>query len=206
MRKFLVSLACVAAFGCNLKEVARVDFDSVRAGELPFGWIVTSFNKSVPAIWEANEHKQLCIKYPRGYDDKEFNIFFTKDHYFTNGAISAKIAAKKSGGLVFRARDRKHFISTIIDFAKKRLLVQKVDGKNIATLLQKSLSLQRNQVLLRAVFCDKNIMLYLDGKKIVTIHDDMPQAGGLGVVALGDAKAIFDDIVIETANDSDLHR
>ena len=197
MKKFLMIAACVAAFGCELKEVARVDFDSVRAGELPFGWIVTSFNKSFPAIWEVNEKKQLYIKYPRGYDEKEFNIFFTKDYYLTNGAISAKIAAKKSAGLIFRARDRKHFISATIDFAKKQLLVQKVDGKKAALLLRKNLPLQDSQADLKAVFCNQSITLYLDGKKIASINDEKPLQGGFGVVALGESRAVFDDIVIE---------
>ncbi len=79
MKKFLIGLVCIAAFGCDLKEVARIDFANVRAGELPFGWIVSSYGKSFPGIWEVDEQKRLFVKYPRGLQKSQINIFFTEN-------------------------------------------------------------------------------------------------------------------------------
>ncbi len=124
--------------------------------------------------------------------------YVNKDYYIKDGSIAAKIEAAKDAGVLFRARDRKHFLSATIDFANKKLLVLRVDGKKVTKLLEKGVALSKDWLALKVVFCGREIAVWLDGKRIATIKDMHPIRGGVGVVAFGDAKAKFDDIVISS--------
>lgn len=193
---FIVYASCM-----HPKIHAKMDFGSVCKGDLPCGWIVSATNKHFPAIWEVNEKKQLFIKYPRGHRASELNIFFTKDYYFKDGSIEAKVASKKDAGVIFRAHDRKNYTAILLDFAKKELLVERVKNKKITKLYETPITLQGGFEDLKVRFCKDSAQIYLNGKKIASLKDaSLVGQGGVGVIATGDSQAVFDDIKIEVAD------
>ena len=201
-RVVLAVLPFIVYASCTHPKIhAKMDFGSVCKGDLPCGWIVSATNKHFPAIWEVNEKKQLFIKYPRGHRANELNIFFTKDYYFKNGSIEAKIVSKKDAGVIFRARDRKNYVAVLLDFAKKRLLVERIKNKKITKLYEKPITLKGGVEDLKVRFCNDSIQIYLNGERIASLKDAaLLGKGGVGVIATGDAQAVFDDITIEVVD------
>ncbi|BCD59851.1 MULTISPECIES: hypothetical protein [unclassified Nitratiruptor] len=202
MRKivYVVLLASLLFAKCDhFQKVVKVDFDNVRKGEIPVGWIVSCSGKSFPGIWEVDENKRLFIKYPRGNKAHEKNIFFTKDAYFTNGICQAKLLSKKNAGVVFRARDRKNYYAVSIDFKHKKLIVEEVENKKPKLLLTKDLTFNTPPKILQVAYCNDNATIYIDNKEIAKLSHLKKRAGGVGVMASGNSQAFFDDIVIKVA-------
>ncbi len=196
---FVVVTSLLLADCSHFQKVVKIDFSSVSTGELPSGWIVSSSGKSFPAIWEVNEKKQLYIRYPRGSQESEKNIFFTKDYYFRDGAMGAKLWSKEDAGIIFRARDRKNYYAVLLDFAKKRLLVEEVENKKPKKLLVEKIALTTKPQELRVLFCDGEAKIFLNQKEVAKLSHLKKRAGGVGVIASGSSQAFFDNLVIEVA-------
>ncbi|MRI58649.1 MAG: hypothetical protein C6H99_03975 [Epsilonproteobacteria bacterium] len=195
MKKLLLLIPFMLMAKCDVVKVVTEDFDSVRVGEVPFGWVASQTNKKSPAIWEVDKHKRLVILRPRGYRSKERNIFFTKDYYFRDGSVAADVMPGPDGGVIFRARDRKDYYDVRIQ--QGQLIVEKVQDGKIEELGRFKIA-KKDRYRLKVSYCGDKATIYLDGKEVGRI-DIEPMEGGVGVCASGQSKAVFDNIRIEVA-------
>lgn len=195
MKKLLLLIPFVLLAKCDVAKVVVQDFDGVRAGSVPFGWVASQTNKKSPAIWEVDGQKRLVIVRPRGYLKRERNIFFTKDYYFGDGAISADVMPNPDGGVIFRARDRKNYYAARID--GQSLIVEKVQNGHIEEIKRFSIP-KKDRYRLKVLYCGDKATIYLDGKVLGSVRVE-PMQGGVGVCASGQSRAAFDNIRIEVA-------
>ncbi|BAF69665.1 family 16 glycoside hydrolase [Nitratiruptor sp. SB155-2] len=208
MKKMVIVLiyAAMALAQCShFTKVHTADFASIKIGDVPFGWIESQTNKKMTGHWGVNKEGCLCLLYPRGMNEKEKNLFFTKDHYFKNGEVSVRMKPIEGrvldGGVIFRAKDRKNYYAVRIDFSHQKLIVELIDRKTPKVIYEKKIVANPNQWhRVRVRFCGKNVIVWFDGKKVLQkeiLQKDL--LGGVGVIASGDSQIKFDDIEIRVA-------
>ena len=206
MKKFFILfIFAVTLFaGCNkVKEVKIEKFDSTDIGAIPFGWMMGSTGQKSLGIWEVVDGKMVHMRYPRGSRGEQYNLLYTKDLYFLNGTVEAKIKPDvgredKVGGVVWRLRDRKNYYMANIDFLSKKLNILKVVKSKIEKIYEKDIDIKNGWNRLRVKFCDKLIEVYINDKLVAKIEDNsINTPGGAGIVTKGNSKTFFDDIKIE---------
>jgi len=185
----------------KIKKEIEQNFNSTKAKEIPSGWIMSSTGRKSLGIWEVTKDKSVLLKYPRGSQKNQFNLLYTKELYFKNGYIEAKIDSvdghEKNGGIVFRLRDRKNYYMVLLDFIKKELSFFVVKNGKVKKIFHKKVDLKNGWNILKASFCDKDIKIYLNEKESFFIkNDQISHKGGAGIVTMGDSKSAFDDIKI----------
>ena len=189
MKRLLLLLPLMLLAEQNITQ----NFDSVRVGEVPFGWMASQTNKKSPAIWEVDKQKRLVIIAPRGYREQERNLFFTKNYYFIDGAVAIDVMPSPDGGVIFRAHDRKDYYDVRID--KNRLIVEAVQKGNIKKLASFPIP-KKSRYRLKVEYKNKTAKIYLDGELVGEVEVS-PMQGGVGVCASGSSRAKFDNITIE---------
>ena len=108
----------------------------------------------------------------------------------------------QGGGLVWRARDSKNYYIARYNPLEDNFRVYKVvDG--IRTMLQDSRALRESGWRsIRVVMKGDHIECFLDGKKLLDVHDSTwTEAGRVGLWSKADAQSYFDDLTLEAVED-----
>ncbi len=178
------------------KKKIVMDFERVGVGDLPAGWFVSQTGKKSAAFWAVDAHKRLAILRPRGYTKNQRNLFVTKEFYFSKGSVAATIWPKGDGGVLFWFRDRKNYYDVRLD--GDTLVLERIVGGHIEPLIKKRVVLGSKLLhRLKVEFCSDQIVVWLDGRKVLAQKIAKFLRGGAGVVASGKSKSLFDDIVIQ---------
>ena len=207
MKKWVLLIMTVSllfASECKeVKEVLKQDFESTKIGDIPEGWMMGATGQKSLGIWEVVEGKSVYMRYPRGSSGEQFNLLYTKDVYFLNGAIEAKIKADKGrenqgGAIIWRMRDRKNYYMAMIDPLNKEFMIKVLKNGESKKIYSKKIDLKDGWQRLRVVFCFDLIEVFLNGKKIADIKDStITHSGGAGILTKADAKTFFDEIEIK---------
>ncbi len=114
--------------------------------------------------------------------------------------VSAMLPEKGEMGLVLLARDKEHFYlwRLPVGYTRKETTLVYVDGNTRKTLFSRRLSLVPGAwYRLKAMACDGNLLLEVDGIPIGTAKDTSSLAGRCGLFAAG-GEAFFDDVFVSS--------
>jgi hypothetical protein len=210
-----VVLAAGASDEAKKAEAAKitVNFDDVKAGELPKGWEIAATKPTGDlAEWKVEADEKApskpnvlaLVKIKNPSDTAVFNLCWTKDVKFKNGTISLKIRANsgkvdQGGGPMWRVKDaNNYYVARYNPLEKNFRLYYVKDGTRKQLAEAKDLAVPAGQwfTITVAQKGDK-IECSLDGKKLLEATDaTLPEAGGVGLWTKGDAATSFDDLEV----------
>jgi hypothetical protein len=190
-----------------------VNFDDVKAGELPKGWEVSATNpKGDLAEWKVEADKKATskpnvlslVKIKNPSDTAVFNLCWTKGVKFKDGTISVKMRANsgkadQGGGPMWRVKDaNNYYVARYNPLEKNFRLYYVKDGTRKQLADAKDVAVPEGQwMTITVVQKGDKIECSLDGKKLLEATDaTLPEAGGVGLWTKGDAATSFDDLEV----------
>ena len=190
-----------------------VNFDDVKAGDLPKGWEIAATKPTGDlAEWnvEADEKAPskpnvlALVKIKNPPDTAVFNLCWTKDVKFKDGTVSLKIRANsgkadQGGGPMWRVKDaNNYYVARYNPLEKNFRLYSVKDGTRKQLADAKDLAVPASQwFTITVTQKGDKIECSLDGKKLLEATDaTLPEAGGVGLWTKGDAATSFDDLEV----------
>lgn len=171
------------------------NFDQLRSGTLPDGWMNVSGNYIVKQYMNNKVLAQMAEN--RGMD---FNVTVYKGAILKNVEISVDIMAidgkeDQGGGLVWRYTDRNNYYVVRFNPLEDNFRLYKVlKGKRIQ-LVSAGVTVPKGSWFnVKVVMKDTEITCYLNGKKLIAVSDDtFTEAGKSGCWTKADAVSDFDN-------------
>lgn len=210
-----LALSAKTAESDKARQERKVNFDNIKAGDLPKGWKADATNPEGDlARWEvvADEKapsKPNVLSITRIPDTSvgHFNVFWTKDIQFKDGALDVRIRADsgkqdQGGGLIWRAVDaRNYYLARYNPLETNFRLYCVKDGKRVQIADAHALNIGTRQwFTMKIVVSGEKMEGYLDGKKLLEASDKtFTGAGGVGLWSKADAASSFDNFDAEPA-------
>ncbi len=193
------------------EEKIVLSFENVKLGGLPNGWKVEGTNQRGPlATWEVTKdktapsgEKTLTLISPNHHFGGAFNLCWTKNILFKNGAISVMFKANKGeedegGGIIWRAKDKGNYYVARYNPLENNFRVYYVKNEVRKILASARVKLPAGKWHKMKIICDGNkIQGFLNGRKYLEVKNGVfPEAGGVGLWTKADAATSFDDFTV----------
>ena len=209
LRSALLAIACLCAAAAARQRGQLLTFDADRAGVLPAGFTLAAMRQDSPGAWMVRR------------DGSNGMLAHLADPNASGFALALAVTATDreaaavrlrlsggtlAGGLVWRYVDPENFHATVLDLARRELVLFRVTGGNRVFLESKDdLELDpRAWHTLKVTHDDEDIQVSLGGIRVFEERErrNDRRAGGLGrtgVIAAGGAEVWFDDLRVEPA-------
>ncbi len=201
----LISIAALAS-----SETIQLNFDEVKAGELPAGWKVdaTGPGKKL-AEWKVTSDASaptkpnvLTLTKP---SDSAFNLCWTNELHFKDGSIEVKIKANtgeedQGGGLIWRARDgNNYYIARYNPLERNFRLYYVKEGRRIQLDDAKANVKTGEWFIMTISQKGDSITAWLNGQKLLHAKDStFSEEGGVGFWTKADAATSFDNLAVNS--------
>ncbi len=207
-RSVLLGLGLVLAAVALAGGPVPLDFEAVPAGTLPAGWTVEATNpRGGLASWKVvtdGENHVLEVVPPEGAFGGTYNLCWTKAVRFADGEITVRLKAgtgkeDQGGGPMWRVRDRNNYYVARYNPLEHNFRVYFVkDGARKMLDSAPGIRIPAGQwFTIRIVQHGDHIQGFLDGKKLLDVHDaTFTEPGGVGLWTKADAATRFDDLAV----------
>jgi hypothetical protein len=134
--------------------------------------------------------------------ERVFNLALIDDTSYKDLDITVRVKAHtgqvdQGGGLVWRARDKDNYYVARYNPLEDNLRVYKVENGVRTQLDHADAPGDHDWHTLRITMTDREILGYLDGKKLLVAEDStFPDAGKIGLWTKADARSSFDDLAV----------
>jgi hypothetical protein len=134
--------------------------------------------------------------------DRVFNVALVEGTSYKDIDLSVRVKAvagkeDQGGGLVWRARDKDNYYIARYNPLEDNFRVYKVEGGKRTQLDHADAHGDREWHTLRITMTGREILGYLDGKKLLVAEDStFPDAGKIGLWSKADAQSYFDDLTV----------
>lgn len=191
------------------ETLASWNFDELQAGELPKGFTPKQNNPTTAlAAWKVvvatdAPSKPNALEVQTKNANATYNLLLAEGTSFADLDLNVKVKGTtgnddQGGGLIWRAKDENNYYVCRINPLETNFRVYKVvDGKR-KQLQSAEVKTESNKWYdLRVVMAGNHIQCYLDGQKLLDVHDDeFKEAGMIGVWTKADASSSFDDLAV----------
>ncbi len=194
----LIGALALGAAGAGARGARRTwDFEKDAPGRIASGFT------GAAGRWEVAEEgrrRVLCQKAES--EDRTFNLALIDRTSYKNLDLSARLRAgsgrtDQGGGIVWRARDARNYYIARYNPLEDNLRVYKVEDGKRTQLDHADVPGDREWHTLRITMNDREILGYLDGKKLLVAEDStFPDAGMIGLWTKSDARTCFDDLAV----------
>lgn len=202
-RSILVAIALIGAFALGAAGAGAGAGGGRRTWnfekDVP-GRIASGFTGAV-GRWEVADEggrHVLCQKAENG--DHTFNLALIDGTSYKNLDLTVRLRAgsgktDQGGGIVWRAKDARNYYIARYNPLEDNLRVYKVEDGKRTQLDHADAPGDREWHTLRITMNDREILGYLDGKKLLVAEDStFSDAGMIGVWTKSDAQTCFDDL------------
>jgi len=186
----------------------RLNFDEVKAGELPSGWKIDATHPgkrlagwNVVADPEAPSGPNVLALTRPG--SNEYNLFWTNSIPFKDGNLEVNIRADKGkedqgGGLIWRVLDANNYYVTRYNPLEKNLRLYYVKRGRRVQLADVKADIKSGEWFkITVLHHEEMITVLLNGQKVMQVKDDnLLAAGGVGFWTKADAATSFDDFLL----------
>ncbi len=202
----------VLAGGPAAPDTVRMGFDTLRPGTLPGGWKVEATNgRGEPARWKVAADPEapsppnvLQVVPRRDTFGGTFNLCWTDGVRFLDGEIEVTLRADtghedQGGGPMWRVKDRNNYYVARYNPLEHNFRVYVVRNGHRRMLDGASgLRIPAGRwFTVRIVHRGDHVVCFLDGTKLLDVHDTTFMAGGgVGLWTKADAATSFDDLVV----------
>jgi len=196
--------------------VVQADFDGIAAGRLPTGWKVDATNpRGALAVWKvaadpsAPSPPNVLEALPRPDNfGGTYNLCWTDSTPFLDGEIEVRLRANtghedQGGGPVWRVQDGNNYYIARYNPLEHNFRVYTVrDGARRMLDSASRIRIPAGQwFTIRIVQKGDHIQCFLDGKKLLDVHDTtFTRPGGVGLWTKADAATSFDDVTVRPAD------
>ncbi len=201
-RVILAALAVIGAVGLAAAGGGDVgvgrrtwDFEKDAPGRIASGFTVAV------GRWEVSEkggRHVLCQRAEN--EDRTFNLALVDGTSYRDLDLSVRVRAgsgniDQGGGIVWRAKDARNYYIARYNPLEDNLRVYKVEDGKRTQLDHADAPGDREWHTLRITMKDREILGYLDGKKLLVAEDStFSDAGMIGLWTKSDARTCFDDL------------
>ncbi len=212
---FILALNC-PSFSSGYREYFW-DFEDVKIGTLPQGWVVEATNQYGPlATWKVkvddnapSGKKVLSLVRINHSSGSTFNLCWTRDVFFLDGEISVYFRANtgridQGGGIIWRAKDKDNYYVARFNPLEDNFRVYYVKKARRHLLKSADVSLSHGKFhFMKIVQRGDRFECYLDGKLYLKGKDDTFKGpGGVGLWTKADAATSFDDFRVKSFGDN----
>lgn len=207
----------------GLTQEYRLSFDNLPSGSLPKGWKADAANSNGKlAEWKiitdsnaSSKPNVLSITKTAnisgglfGLFGSTFNLCWTPDIVFQDGAIEVKIRANtgkedQGGGIIWRVKDaNNYYIARYNPLERNFRLYYVKDGRRKALATADNIDIKTGEwFTMKIVHSGDKIEGWLNGKKLLLATDrTFMKPGGVGLWTKADAVTYFDDFKITPIN------
>jgi hypothetical protein len=199
-------LATVFAILMTANAFAETEsFDHTKIGTLPSGWLAGVTGRGSPK-WavEADATAPSPPNVLKQSGSGTFPWCVKREVSLANGFVEVKfksIAGREdqAGGVVWRWKDGDNYYVARANALENNISLYYTEHGNRKTIKYVDAPVPQNQWhTLRVEFSEKNIRVYLDGKKYIELDDEhIGGAGAVGVWTKADSVTAFDDFSYE---------
>ncbi|HOA73441.1 MAG TPA: DUF1080 domain-containing protein [Phycisphaerae bacterium] len=211
---------CLLMAGCEQRQPAATqpapvalatwDFDKAEPGQLPAGFVPGQNNPTKElAVWkvaaDAEASSPPNVLTVETYNDNAtFNLLLIEGTAYKDLDLSVKVRARtgvhdRGGGIIWRAKDENNYYICRMNPLETNFRVYKfVDGKRKQLASVEGIQTESDKwYTVRAVMSGDHIECYLDGQKLLDVHDEeFKDAGKVGLWTKADASSAFDDLIV----------
>jgi hypothetical protein len=191
----------VAICACTIAQAETQDFDDVKIGQLPAGWVAGVTGKGSPD-WSVEKDASASSKpnVLKQSGEGTFPWCVKKDVSLVDGFVEVKfkaIAGKKdqAGGLVWRWQDGdNYYIARANALEDNVTIYHTVKGRRVSFKNTNAKVSSGEWHSLRVDFNGKHYTVSFDGKKVIEAEDStFSKPGAVGVWTKADSVTLFDD-------------
>ena len=199
MKKCMIALAAVLAAANAYAQTEN--FDKVKVGQLPEGWLAGITGKGAPK-WAVEKDDSAPSKpnVLKQSGEGTFPWCVKKDVSLVDGHVEVKfkpIAGKEdqAGGLIWRWQDcDNYYIARANALEDNVTIYHTVQGKRVAFKNIDTKVTSGEWHALRVDFKGKQFTVSFEGKKVIEAEDDtFSKSGAVGVWTKADSVTLFDD-------------
>lgn len=226
--KVVLLVTALCATGVQAQPLPNIESNTLAAtgsswnydgsSELPEGWKVAATNQKGPlATWQIVKDRTapsgentLTMVAPNHNSGGTYNIFWTKDVQFLDGAIEVKFKALKGkedqgGGVIWRARDKDNYYIARFNPLEDNFRIYSVRDGFRTTLASEKIAFPAGKWhLLKIVQRGNHFQGYLNGAKILAGESDLfSHSGGVGLWTKADAVTSFDNFSVQVFNENE---
>ncbi len=194
-------LIMVTIMTANLAKAETENFDNVKPGTLPAGWVAGVTGSGNPR-W-ATEIDGTAPSKPNVLKQSGHGTFpwcVKKDASFADGFVEVKFKPvsgreDQAGGIVWRWKDGNHYYVARANALENNVSLYYTENGRRNTLKYVDAPVPGNVWhTLRVEFSGKKIRVILDGKPYIEVEDGhIGGAGAVGVWTKADSVTLFDD-------------
>ena len=192
----------------GIMAVARAEsenFDEVKPGELPKGWVAGVTGKGDPK-WsvvtdDSAPSKPNALKQS---GEGKFPYCVKKDVSIKDGSVEVKfkpVAGKEdqAGGLIWRFKDGDNYYIARANALEDNVTIYHTVKGNRSSFKSHDTKVSSNEWhTLKVEFKDNKFTVSFDGKVVIEAEDDtFKEAGAVGVWTKADSVTLFDDFKYE---------
>jgi hypothetical protein len=204
MKTFMVVIAAFWTLGSVYASAANADtenFDKVKAGQLPEGWVAGITGKGSPK-WTVEEDSSATSKpnVLKQSGEGTFPWCVKKDASLTDGYVEVKfkpISGKEdqAGGLIWRWQDGdNYYIARANALEDNVTIYHTIKGRRTERKRTEMKVTSGEWHTLRVDFKANHFTVTFDGKKAIEWDDDtFTKPGAVGVWTKADSVTLFDD-------------
>jgi hypothetical protein len=191
----------VIAMTANLAQAATENFDNVKPGGLPAGWVAGVTGKGEPR-WavEGDGSAPSAPNVLKQSGKGTFPWCVKKDAALADGFVEVRFKPlsgreDQAGGVVWRWKDGDHYYVARANALENNVSLYYTEKGKRNTIRYVNAPVAGNAWhTLRVEFGGKHIRVALDGKTYIELDDDhITGAGAVGVWTKADSVTIFDD-------------
>ena len=195
------TLLMVAAMTANLASAETENFDGVKAGSLPAGWVAGVTGRGEPR-WavEVDSTARSAPNVLKQSGKGTFPWCVKKDASLTDGFVEVKFKPlsgreDQAGGVMWRWKDGDHYYIARANALENNVSLYYAEKGKRNTIRYVDAPVAGNAWhLLRVEFTGRHIRVTLDGKTYIEVDDDrIAGAGAVGVWTKADSVTVFDD-------------
>jgi hypothetical protein len=191
----------VTIMSAHLAKAETENFDNVKPGTLPAGWIAGVTGNGDPrwaAVADGSAPSKPNVLKQSG--NGTFPWCVKKDAAFADGFVEVKFKPvsgrqDQAGGVVWRWKDANHYYVARANALENNVSLYYTENGRRNTLKYVDAPVPRNTWhTLRVEFSGKRIRVSLDGKPYIELEDDhIAGTGAVGVWTKADSVTLFDD-------------
>ena len=199
--KSTVTIALISTFALSSAAADTVNFDDLKTGAPPPGWIATQTGRG-KANWtiEKDETAPSKPNVLKQSGEATYPVCFKDDTSLKDGFVEVKfkpLSGKEdqAGGVIWRCKDKdNYYISRANALEDNVTIYHTVNAKRTEKKRINTKVTSGQWHTLRVDFKDNYFVVTFDGKKAFTWKDDtFKDAGKVGVWTKADSTTLFDD-------------